>query len=66
MAAKYLRKQTWWVRFYQAVGAANGLLQIIVLDHAPREVWGGIPHIVEFEEWRGGRKLVPQDWLIPS
>lgn len=50
----------------QAVGAANGRLQIIVLDHAPREVWGGIPHIVEFEEWRDGMKLVPQDWLIQT
>jgi hypothetical protein len=47
----------------ETVGAAKGRLQIIVLDHAPRDVWGGIPNIVEFEEWRNGLKLVPEDWL---
>jgi len=52
---------------YQVMGdvvsAANGSLQIIVLDHAPREVWGDIPNVVAFEEWRGGVKLVPSEWL---
>ena len=52
---------------YQVMGdvvsAANGSLQIIVLDHAPREVWGDIPNVVAFEEWRGGVKLVPSAWL---
>lgn len=42
--------------------ASKGHIQVIVLDHAPREVWGGIQGIVEFEEWRGGIKLVPDDW----
>jgi hypothetical protein len=46
-----------------AVGAAKGGLQIIVLDHAPLSVWGHIPNIVAFEEWRNGKKLVPQDWF---
>ena len=45
------------------VGAANGRLQVIVLDHAPREVWGDIPNVVVFEEWREGRKLVPSEWI---
>lgn len=45
------------------VGAANGRLQIIVLDHAPREVWGDIPNVVAFEEWREGMKLIPLEWL---
>jgi hypothetical protein len=45
------------------VSAANGGLQIIVLDHAPREVWGDILNVVAFEEWRGGVKLVPSEWL---
>jgi hypothetical protein len=47
----------------QVVGAANGRLQVIVLDHAPREVWGDIPNIVAFEEWRNGVKLVPSNWI---
>ena len=46
------------------VEAARGRLQVIVLDHAPREVWGGIDNIAELEEWRDGRKLVPVEWLV--
>lgn len=45
------------------VRAAKGKLQIIVLDHAPREVWGSIGDVVAREEWRGGVKLVPEIWL---
>jgi len=45
------------------VGNANGRLQVIVLDHAPREVWGSIPNVMEVEEWREGRKLVPTEWF---
>ena len=45
------------------VEASKGSLQVIVLDHAPREVWGGIPNVSAFEEWRDGMKLVPQEWL---
>jgi hypothetical protein len=45
------------------VEASKGQLQVIVLDHAPREVWGEIAGIVAFEEWRGGEKLVPESWI---
>jgi hypothetical protein len=47
----------------EVVGAEKGRLQIIVLDHAPREVWGDIPNVVTFEEWRDGVKLVPTEWI---
>jgi len=47
----------------RVVESAKGALQIIVLDHASREVWGSIPNIVDFEEWRGGAKLVPPEWI---
>lgn len=47
----------------KVVESANGRLQIIVLDHASREVWGNIPNIVAFEEWRDGVKLVPLEWM---
>ena len=47
----------------EVVGAAKGRLQVIVLDHAPREVWGDIPNVVAFEEWREGVKLVPSEWV---
>jgi hypothetical protein len=45
------------------VESAKGHLQVIVLDHAPREVWGTIPNVVAFEEWRNGIKLVPTEWI---
>jgi hypothetical protein len=48
----------------KVVGAADGRLQVIVLDHAPKWLWGNLPHVVEVEEWRDGRtKLVPMEWL---
>lgn len=42
---------------------AKGKLQLIVLDHASRDVWGDIPGIVGLPEWRDGNKLVPMKWL---
>ncbi len=52
---------------FQAMGkvaeAADGKLQILVLDHASRDVWGDIESVVGIEEWREGTKLVPLDWL---
>lgn len=38
-------------------------LQILVLDHAPPDVWNGLQGIHLVEEWRGGQKLVPAEWL---
>ena len=38
-------------------------LQILVLDHAPPDVWNGLQDVHLVEEWRGGRKLVPVEWL---
>lgn len=37
-------------------------LQIIVLDHADEEVWGGLENIHLVEEWRG-KGLVPEAWV---
>ncbi len=48
----------------RVVESAKGALQIIVLDHASRGVWGGIPNIFDFEEWRDGTKLVPSEWVL--
>ncbi|WP_394546854.1 DUF3732 domain-containing protein [Pantoea ananatis] len=44
----------------------KGKLQLIVLDHAPREVWGGIDGVEGLPEWRDGIKLVPMEWLTDS
>jgi hypothetical protein len=46
----------------QAV-AANGRLQIIVLDHADEDVWGHLEGVVLTEQWRD-RALVPHEWLV--
>lgn len=45
------------------VRSEKGRLQLIVLDHASSEVWGGIDGVVGLPEWRGGTKLVPMEWL---
>lgn len=42
---------------------AKGGLQLIVLDHASRDVWGDIDGVVGLPEWRNGDKLVPMTWL---
>ncbi|WP_407277538.1 DUF3732 domain-containing protein [Aromatoleum evansii] len=41
----------------------KGGLQLIVLDHASRDVWGDIDGVVGLPEWRNGVKLVPMAWL---
>jgi hypothetical protein len=40
----------------------EGRLQIIVLDHADEEVWGGLQNVHPVEEWRG-KGLVPEAWI---
>jgi hypothetical protein len=40
---------------------AKGRLQILALDHAGEDVWGGIEGVVLTEDWHEN-KLVPDDW----
>lgn len=47
----------------QAVIAASGNFQVIVLDHAAKSVWGGISLVHEVDEWRNGQALIPPDWM---
>lgn len=42
---------------------AEGRLQVIVLDHASRDLWGDISGVVGLKDWRNGTKLVPMKWL---
>lgn len=46
-----------------AVGRSKGALQIIVLDHAAEDIWGGLENVHLVEEWREGKKLVPLAWV---
>lgn len=45
---------------------ARGRLQIVVLDHADKAVWGNISGVRLAEEWRGDNKLVPKEWIATS
>jgi len=47
----------------EATIKAKGRLQIIVLDHAYKDVWGDLPGVHLADEWRDSRKLVPPSWL---
>ncbi|MBD8543696.1 DUF3732 domain-containing protein [Oxalobacteraceae sp. CFBP 8761] len=47
--------------FSKVVSKKKAELQIIVLDHADEEVWGGLPNLHLVEEWRG-KELVPRNW----
>ena len=50
----------------KAVGGVEGRLQVIILDHAGKEVWGGLDHVHLIQEWRGETKLVPDEWTARS
>jgi hypothetical protein len=48
----------------QAVAGSSNGFQVIVLDHAPKSVWGGVPLVHEVEDWRQeGRALIPSEWM---
>lgn len=46
----------------EQVAAADGRLQVIVLDHADEDVWGDIDGVVLAEQWRD-HALVPAAWF---
>lgn len=48
--------------FDNIIKKTEGRLQIIVLDHANEEVWGGLKNVHLVEEWRG-KGLVPDAWV---
>jgi hypothetical protein len=47
----------------QAVAVTSEGFQIIVLDHAAKSVWGGIPLVHEVDDWRNGLALIPAEWM---
>jgi len=49
----------------EQVVKASGRLQVIVLDHADEDVWGGLDHVVLAEQWRD-HALVPLEWFEPD
>ncbi len=45
---------------------SNCNVQIIVTEHAEKEVWEGVENVKLIERWRDGKKLVPLDWIENS
>lgn len=45
-----------------SVSTNNGDWQCIVLDHADSSIYGDINEVYEVEEWRNGKKLIPEEW----
>lgn len=46
-----------------ASARSEGRLQTVILDHAGNDVWGDLHGVTLVEEWRHGRKLVPEEWV---
>ena len=40
----------------------EGAWQCIILDHAESSIYGDIEGVYEVEEWRDGKKLIPEEW----
>lgn len=40
----------------------EGAWQCIILDHADKSIYLGIEGVYEVEEWRNGKKLIPEEW----
>ncbi|MDD3014577.1 MAG: DUF3732 domain-containing protein [Candidatus Gastranaerophilales bacterium] len=48
----------------KAIQDNNNKLQIIVLDHAGKDIWGEIKDVHEVDHWIDGNALIPEDWFI--
>lgn len=47
-----------------AITMASKPIQIIVLEHADKSVWGNVEKVHEVCEWRGkNNKLIPEEWM---
>lgn len=49
--------------FSNIVTKNKGNFQIIVLDHASIDLWDDLENTYLVEEWRGGKKLIPDEWI---
>ncbi|WP_326975416.1 DUF3732 domain-containing protein [Caproicibacter sp. BJN0012] len=45
------------------VSNAKSEIQIIILEHADEDIWGGLDNITLVERWRGDKKLIPTEWI---
>jgi hypothetical protein len=40
----------------------KGSWQCIILDHADKDIYGDIEGVYEVDDWRNGKKLIPEAW----
>lgn len=48
-----------------SIKSEKGAWQSIILDHADSDIYGDIEGVHEVEEWRNGKKLIPEEWYTP-
>ncbi|OAT84193.1 hypothetical protein A6P54_02535 [Bacillus sp. MKU004] len=48
----------------KSIKGKAGNWQSIVVDHADASIYGDIEGVHEVEEWRNGKKLIPENWLV--
>jgi hypothetical protein len=51
-----------FITLANSIRETEGAWQAIVLDHARAEIYGDIEGVMEIEEWRDGKKLIPEFW----
>lgn len=49
-----------------SIKSEKGAWQSIILDHADSDIYGEIEGVHEVEEWRNGKKLIPEEWYTPA
>jgi len=50
----------------RSIQETDGAWQAIVLEHADKSVYGEVEGVHEVENWRDGRKLIPESWICPK
>lgn len=49
-----------------SIKSEKGAWQSIILDHADSDIYGDIEGVHEVEEWRNGKKLIPEEWYTSA
>ena len=50
----------------RVVSSTKGALQLIVVDHAGKDIWGDLPGVHFVDDWRGEKRLIPHFWISSS
>jgi hypothetical protein len=55
-----------FIELARVVSSTKGKLQLIVVDHAGKDIWGDLPGVHPVGDWRGQTRLIPQSWISSS